>query len=108
MRVPSSLAPVEREPNRLTKAAHEFEAMLLSTLLEASGSGLLGLPGPSDPQSDSYGSLARQSLSSALAASGGLGLANIILHAMDSTKVISGVRAGPATMPSGHTLPWGN
>jgi Rod binding domain-containing protein len=86
---------------RAAKAAREFEAQLLNSLLDAGGDGLLGLPGPGSPESGSYNSLARESLSTALAAHGGIGLAAILVSALRSTKVA----ASPPRLPEIQPLP---
>jgi Rod binding domain-containing protein len=61
------------------KAAREFEAQLIGSLLESYEKTFASLPGDSQvPGSDNYNYLGTQALGSALAASGGFGIAAMI------------------------------
>jgi len=72
--------PVEKAPAdpRLQKAAHDFESMLLTEMLqfggeEESSSGELG-------GSQGYNDLRNQAVATALAQSGGIGIARMLLR----------------------------
>jgi hypothetical protein len=61
------------------KAAREFEAQLIGSLLESYEKTFASLPGDSQvPGSDNYNYLGTKALGSALAASGGFGIAAMI------------------------------
>jgi Rod binding domain-containing protein len=62
------------------KAAQDFEALLLANLLRGMQQAFSAVPGESsDAGSDNLRDLATQSLASALAASGGIGIARLII-----------------------------
>jgi Rod binding domain-containing protein len=64
---------------RGAKAAREFEAQLIGSLLASYEKTFATLPGQSDvPGSDNYNYLGTEALASALAASGGFGIAAMI------------------------------
>lgn len=68
---------------RVLHAAHEFEAVLLNTLLGSLEHSFASLPGKdSDASSDNYQSLGMQALASGLAACGGVGIASMIVHSL--------------------------
>lgn len=77
---------------RIEKGAKEFESMLLSTWLQQAEKSMATVPGAEDDEDagarDQMMSLGVQSLSSALVASGGIGIASMITKAMraDSQK----------------------
>jgi Rod binding domain-containing protein len=68
---------------RVLHAAHEFEAVLLNTLLGSLEHSFASLPGK-DPEagSDNYQYLGMQALASSLAARGGLGIASMITRSL--------------------------
>jgi hypothetical protein len=73
------------------KAAHEFEAQLIGTVLESLEKSFATLPGQdSVAGSDDYNYLGTQALASALAAGGGFGIARLISEHLGSTKVAPG------------------
>jgi Rod binding domain-containing protein len=81
-----ALGSVETPTHRkLVKAAEQFEGMLISQLL-GDFKGGLAAPGEesSAGSSDSLNSFAIQSLSEALARRGGLGIARMLIHQLDS------------------------
>ena len=65
---------------KLVKAAHEFEAMLLQSWLEKMNKSFAGESGSLDPAHDTVSSLGTQAVAQALAARGGIGIANMILR----------------------------
>lgn len=79
------LAPV---PNKLAKAAQEFEAILLTSWLEKMNQSFVGSQESRDPAHDTVSSLGTQAIASALAARGGIGIAGMLLRQLQ--------RAGPA------------
>jgi len=76
--------------SKINKSAQEFESMLLSTWLQQAQQSMASVPGAEDDD-DSSGtkeqvmSLGVQSLSQALAASGGIGIGKMIAHALHAT-----------------------
>lgn len=67
---------------KLRKAAEEFEAIVLATLLEKMQKTFAGVGESQDPAHDTLGSLGTEALAQGLAANGGVGLARMILHQM--------------------------
>lgn len=68
-----------QEAAKVSKAARDFEALLIGQLLRTMGPTFSGLPGDStEVGSDAYGFLGSEALAASLAASGGLGLGAII------------------------------
>jgi Rod binding domain-containing protein len=100
------LAPGQKAPpdiKKITQAAQQFEALLLNTLLRPLEDSFSALPGTrQDPGADSFSSLATESLSGALAAHGGLGIAKIIVHKLMQHKGLSHIPpgAGQAKVPT--------
>ena len=82
----ASQTPETPEHRKLRKAAEDFETILISELWEQFQSGVSSLSGGSQPAgSDTLNSLATQSLSSALAHRGGLGIAQMIVRQLEPT-----------------------
>jgi len=74
-------APAGSRIQKLTKAAQEFEGVLLSTLLEEFQKSSLDPSGASQGAgSETLRSLGTQAVAQALAARGGLGIARMIVH----------------------------
>jgi len=68
---------------KVIHAAHEFEGVLLNTMLGPLERAFSSLPGKKpDSESDNYHSLGMQALSSALAAGGGMGIADLIIRSL--------------------------
>jgi Rod binding domain-containing protein len=90
---------------KLRKAAEEFESMMIAQLWQGFQSGLSSLTGESQPAgSETLNSLATQSMSTALAHRGGLGLAQMIVRQLEPSLNHSGAGAKGAkikTAPSG-------
>ena len=73
----------EQRAHKIAKAARDFEAVLLNTLLGPLEKTFSSLPGKEhDAVSDNYQSLGMQALTSCLAANGGLGLADMIVKSL--------------------------
>ncbi len=67
-------------PNKLAKAAQEFEAILLTGWLEKMNESFVGSQESQDPAHDTVSSLGTQAIASALAARGGIGIAGMLLR----------------------------
>ena len=74
------------EDGKIEKGAKEFESMLLSTWLQQAEQSMATVPGAEDGEDtsgrDQMMSLGVQSLSTAMVASGGIGIASMITKAM--------------------------
>jgi Rod binding domain-containing protein len=81
--------------NRVTKAAQEFEAQLLSYLLAPLEKSFSEVPGQGSPAgSDDYAYLGIQALASALSGSGGIGIAELVSRQVMRTKVEGSASGG--------------
>jgi Rod binding domain-containing protein len=79
------------------KAAREFEAQLIESVLESLEKTLASVPGEGAiAGEDNYNYLGNQALASAIAAGGGFGIAKLICQHLGGTKVAPG-----AATPSG-------
>jgi Rod binding domain-containing protein len=77
--LPAELATPTAIPGRGAKAAREFEAHLIGSLLESLEKTFAAVPGESSlPGADDYNYLGTQALAQALAARGGFGIAEMI------------------------------
>lgn len=75
------------QPQTLEKAAREFEAQLLAELLRHIQSNAPLLPGAESSGADEqYQAMATQAVAEGIAAGGGLGIAQSILHQLDRVK----------------------
>ena len=96
---------VSNQNAKIEKSAKEFESMLLSNWLQQAEESMATVPGAEDDEADVAGreqmmGLGVQSLSSAMVASGGIGIASMIAKALhgaaaeavsgEQTKAISG------------------
>lgn len=80
-----------KPPSRTVKAAQEFEAQLLSTLLRPLEKSFSAVPGEdSGANSDGYADMGIQALATALSASGGIGIAKMVARQLMSTEVSGG------------------
>lgn len=68
------------------KAARDFEAVLLGSLLESLQKSFAGTS-DSDPAGNNYAAMGTQALASAMSARGGIGIARLILQQWQHTKV---------------------
>jgi len=79
----TTAAPTAEHARKITKAAQEFEAVLLNTLLGPLQHTFSSLPGKeADAIADNYHSLGMQTLASNLAAKGGVGIAAMIIKSL--------------------------
>lgn len=85
---PELAAPPVTPLTRGQKAARDFEAQLLGSLLQSMEKTFATVPGDNAmPGEDDYNYLGTQALASALAAAGGFGIAHLINRQLGSTKV---------------------
>ena len=78
--LPAQLAMAAPNP-RSIRASGEFEASLISSLLQSAEKTFATLPGEdSFASSENYNYMATEALGSAIAARGGFGIANMISH----------------------------
>lgn len=80
---PAPAGPPADYVRKVTKAAREFEAVLLNALLGPLEHTFSSLPGKeNEVESDNYHSLGMQTLATSLAAKGGLGIADLIIKSL--------------------------
>lgn len=72
---------------KAAKAAQDFEAVLLGSLLESLQKTFAGTPENDPSGSGNYALMGTQALASAMAARGGIGIARLILQQWRQTKV---------------------
>jgi Rod binding domain-containing protein len=97
-------APAAEHLEKITKAAREFEAVLLNSLLGPLEKTFSSLPGKeADAMSDNYQSLGMQALASTLAARGGLGIADMIVKSL-SKRDQAGTAAHEKSLARGASL----
>jgi Rod binding domain-containing protein len=91
------------EHSRVAKAAQDFEALLLTSLLAPLEKSFSAVPGESSSPagSEDYGYMGVQALASALAGTGGIGIARLVLRQLKSTEVSQGGSANPGRIPTG-------
>ena len=73
-------------PNKLAKAAQEFESILLASWLEKMNQSFVGSEESQDPAHDTVSSLGTQAIASALAARGGIGIAGMLLRQLQPAQ----------------------
>lgn len=91
--VPANNAGAPASP-KLAKAAREFEAILLQGWLEKMNQSFAGLEKSQDPAHDTLSSLGTQAIAGALAARGGIGIGNMILHQLQARNAAAGTTGG--------------
>ena len=97
--------------SRGAKAAREFEANLIGSLLESLEKTFADVPGNTDlPGADDYNYLGTQALASAIAAHGGFGIAKMILAHLPSAHEGKGgdgdsSLAAPTRQDKAHVSP---
>ncbi|MGO9124748.1 MAG: rod-binding protein [Terriglobales bacterium] len=80
-------APAAEHARKIAKAARDFEAVLLNSMLGPLEKTFSSLPGKeNDAVSDNYHSLGMQALASSLAAKGGLGIADMIAKSLSKRE----------------------
>jgi Rod binding domain-containing protein len=86
------------------KAAREFEAQLIGTVLQSLEKTFATVPGEDAMAGeDDYNYLGTQALASAVAAGGGFGIARLIAQHLGGTKVAPGgvISVAPEAVPGG-------
>ncbi|MGH9499688.1 MAG: rod-binding protein [Terriglobales bacterium] len=79
----AAATPSAEHARKIAKAARDFEAVLLNTLLGPLEKTFSSLPGKeTDAVSDDYQSMGMQALASGLAANGGVGIAAMIVKSL--------------------------
>jgi Rod binding domain-containing protein len=91
--------PTAQPPNKLAKAAQEFESILLTSWLEKMNQGLVGSEESQDPAHDTVSSLGTQAIASALAARGGIGIARLLLRQLQPAKTVVTEQSASANLP---------
>jgi Rod binding domain-containing protein len=69
------------------KAAQDFEAVLLGSVLESLQKSFAGPSEDASVGSDNYAAMSTQALAAAMSARGGIGIARMILHQWHQTKI---------------------
>ena len=83
----SATSPPEKTTMKAEKAAQDFEAVLLTSLLESLQKSFADTTGDASMGSDNYAAMGMQALASAMSSQGGIGIARMILHQWQQTKV---------------------
>ncbi len=82
----SSSAAASLSP-KVEKAAREFEAILLTTLLNSLQKTMVSLPGGGgNPTENSYSQFGIEALASGICAAGGLGISRMLIEHLQSPK----------------------
>ncbi|HWZ82550.1 MAG TPA: rod-binding protein [Terriglobales bacterium] len=105
MNLPLTLDPSNLPPSmpagkaKAIKAAQDFEAVLLTSVLDALQKSFADSSSDAPAGSDNYGAMGIQSLASTISANGGIGIARMILRQWHQTKVpeLSGREVTSAT-----------
>lgn len=84
---PVHVPTAPRALGKVEKAAQDFEAVLLGSLLEAVEKTFSGFGEDSSPGSGDYSYMGVQALASGMSARGGIGIARMILEQLGRTKV---------------------
>ena len=98
----ASMLPLANAPlGKGQKAAGEFEAQLIGTVLQSMEKTFASVPGQEAMAGeDNYNYMGTQALASAIVAGGGFGIARMIAQYFESTKGTAGSQAAPARNPS--------
>lgn len=85
---PQSAAPKSKDtPQRIEKAARDFEALLIGQMLKMARESEGGMTGEADEQDETNSTmveLGEQQLAQALSVSGGLGIAKIVIAGLSN------------------------
>ena len=82
----SAAATASPPASKLTKAAQEFEAVLLQSWLEKMNQSFIGASESQDAAHDTVSSLGTQAIAVALAARGGIGIARMLLRQLQPVR----------------------
>ena len=98
----ASMLPLANAPLcKGQKAAREFEAQLIGTVLQSMEKTFASVPGQEAMAGeDNYNYMGTQALASAIVAGGGFGIARMIAQYFERTKGAAGNQAAPARNPS--------
>jgi Rod binding domain-containing protein len=79
-----NISPGEPKSSKISKAAQDFEAILVATLLNSLQKAIGTLPGGTDdPVQKSYGEFATEALASNICAAGGFGISRLLIAALN-------------------------
>jgi len=97
----ASMLPLAKAPlGKGQKAAREFEAQLIGTVLQSMEKSFASVPGQEAMAGeDNYNYMGTQALASAIVAGGGFGIARMIAQYFERTKDAAGNQAAPARNP---------
>lgn len=84
-------------PSKLSKAAREFESILLQNWLEKMNQSFAGSEPSQDAAHDTVSSLGTQAIATALAARGGIGIASMLLRQLQPKPKPAPVEAGKSS-----------
>jgi Rod binding domain-containing protein len=90
---------VKNDVTKNKKAARDFEAMLLTPVLDSLQKTFSGDPEDATPGASDYRLMGTQALASVIAERGGIGIARLILSHLQTPKVPA--RAEPGSVPKG-------
>ncbi len=95
------------EHSRVAKAAQDFEAQLLSSLLAPLEKSFSAVPGESSAPAgnEDYAYMGIQALASALSATGGIGIARLVLSQLKRTEVSDATPASVSRISAGESGP---
>jgi Rod binding domain-containing protein len=90
MPLPAANPPAAKALGKSEKAARDFEAVLLTPVLDALQKTFAGDPDDKTPGASDYRMMGTQALAQAIAAQGGIGIARLILRHLEAPKVSAG------------------
>jgi Rod binding domain-containing protein len=85
-----AVSPKNADPKKIHAAAEQFEALLLTQLLQTAHPSGGWLGSGDDGPSDTAGSLAVQQLAAMMAKQGGIGLADLVVKGLDGGGTATG------------------
>src|SRR5579863_8828341 len=96
----ATMLPATAPLGKGQKAAREFEAQLIGTVLQSMEKTFASVPGQEAMAGeDNYNYMGTQALASAIVAGGGFGIARMISQYFERTKGADGNQAAPARNP---------
>ena len=85
--LPHSYSAAASSSPKVEKAAREFEAILLTTLLNSLQKTMVSLPGGSgDSAQESYSQFGMEALASGICAAGGMGISRMLIEHLQAPK----------------------
>ncbi len=100
-------AQAAQSSSKLRKSAQEFEAILLQGWLEKMNQSFIGSSESQDAAHDTVSSLGTQAMALALAARGGIGIANMLLRQLQPAERGTQIPEQKAFAPPSTGLPGG-